>query len=64
MPPAILYDSEDEDEDIVVPDDSETGARLSPDHPADIPGLDGTRDTHQSTGSTGKIDSLGNSTRD
>lgn len=57
MPPAILNDSEDEDDDVVF-DDGKGGSlsRSSGDQVANIADLDGTHDsTEQSTGSTGTI---------
>lgn len=56
MPPPILNDSED-DEDDVVYDDAKGNSlsRSSGEAEAAIPALDGTRDmNNQSTGSTGK----------
>jgi len=55
MSPATLNDSEDEDGDVVFDDGNDRSlSRSSGDQVANIPDLDGTRDsTEQSTGSTG-----------
>ena len=57
MPSALLNDSEDE-EDNVLFDDGDHGslANSSGEEPTGIPGMDGTRENDQSTGSTGMID--------
>lgn len=56
MPPQILNDSEDEDDDVVYDDSKDSSlSRSSGEADAGVPALDGTRDTNnQSTGSTGK----------
>lgn len=55
MPPQILNDSEDEDDDIVYDDSNGNSASRSSGEPTPgIPTIDGTRDAHQSTGSTGR----------
>jgi hypothetical protein len=55
MPPQILNDSED-DEDVVVYDDSVQSSSHASGEPAPAITLDGTRDTlNQSTGSTGNF---------
>jgi hypothetical protein len=58
MPPPILDDSEDEEDDVVYDDSKgshDSLSRSSGESAPGIPALDGTRDTlNQSTGSTGK----------
>ncbi|GAB7325994.1 hypothetical protein MBLNU13_g10037t2 [Cladosporium sp. NU13] len=53
MPPPILNDSEDEEDDVVYDDSLDNRSRSSGESAPGIPALDGTRDTlNQSTGST------------
>lgn len=55
MPPPILNDSEDEEDDVVYDDSVDSRSRSSGESAPGIPALDGTRDTlNQSTGSTGE----------
>lgn len=55
MPPPILNDSEDEEDDLVYDDSRGSLSRSSGESAPGIPALDGTRDTlNQSTGSTGE----------
>jgi len=55
MPPPILHDSEDEEDDVVYDDSADSRSRSSGEPAPGIPALDGTRDTlNQSTGSTGE----------
>lgn len=55
MPPPILNDSEDEEDDVVYDDSVGSRSRSSGESVPGIPALDGTRDTlNQSTGSTGE----------
>ncbi|KAM0712779.1 hypothetical protein Q7P35_000226 [Cladosporium inversicolor] len=56
MPPPILNDSEDEEDDVVYDDSVDSRSRSSGESAPGIPALDGTRDTHdQSTGSTDRL---------
>ncbi|KAM0717202.1 hypothetical protein Q7P37_007054 [Cladosporium fusiforme] len=56
MPPPILNDSEDEDDDVLYDDSNDNSLSRSSGEPAPaIPSVDGTRDTHQSTGSTERL---------
>jgi len=55
MPPPILHDSEDEEDDVVYDDSGDSRSRSSGESAPGIPALDGTRDAlNQSTGSTGE----------
>lgn len=61
MPPPVLNDSEDEEDDVVYDDSKDHSlSRSSGEADAGVLALDGTRDTNnQSTGSTGKDSHIG-----